>query len=50
MILIFTCRNKLDKAINLTIKQIAGEDFIKSYTDIEKGMPCIKLEKEHGLE
>jgi hypothetical protein len=27
--------NKLDKAIALTIKQIAGEDFIKSCTDIE---------------
>ena len=27
--------NKLDKGIALTIKQIVGEDFIKSCTDIE---------------
>lgn len=42
--------NKLDKAIALTIKQIAGEDFIKSCTDIDNGMPRIKPEKRHGLE
>jgi len=28
--------NKLDKAVALTIKQIAGEDFIKSCIDKEK--------------
>ncbi len=28
--------NKLDKGIALTIKQIVGEDFIKSCTDIKK--------------
>lgn len=27
--------NKLDKGIALTIKQIVGEDFIKSCTDIK---------------
>ena len=27
--------NKLDKAVALTIKHIAGEDFIKSCIDIE---------------
>jgi len=42
--------NKLDKAIALTIKHFAGEDFIKSCTDIDNGMPHIKLEKRHGLE
>jgi len=42
--------NKLDKAVALTIKHIAGEDFIKSCTDIDNGMPRIKPEKRHGLE
>jgi hypothetical protein len=42
--------NKLDKAIALTIKQIAGEDFIKSCTDIDNAMPHIKPGKRHGLE
>jgi hypothetical protein len=37
--------NKLEKGIALTIKHFAGEDFIKSCTDIDNGMPHIKPEK-----
>jgi len=37
--------NKLDKAVALTIKHIAGEDFIKSCIDIDNGMSHIKPEK-----
>ena len=37
--------NKLDKAIASTIKHFAGEDFIKSCTDIDNGMPHLKPEK-----